>query len=75
LFDVHLKDVDKPTHEGDTVEIGRGIIDMPKFLKVLVKKGFKGIASFEYEKDEKDPLAGLAESIGYVKGVLSVINK
>jgi sugar phosphate isomerase/epimerase len=75
LFDVHLKDVDKPTHEGDTVEIGRGIIDIPKFLKVLVKKGFKGIASFEYEKDEKDPLAGLAESIGYVKGVLSVINK
>lgn len=75
LFDIHLKDVDKSTPEGETVEIGRGIIDIPGFLSVLVKKGYKGIASFEYEKDAKDPLAGLAESVGYVKGVLSVISK
>ena len=32
-----------------------------------------GIVSFEYEKDADDPLAGLAESLGYVKGVLAVI--
>jgi hypothetical protein len=31
------------------------------------------VAAFEHEKDEDDPLAGLAESVGYVRGVLAVI--
>jgi len=73
LLDVHLKDVDKSTEEGDTVEIGRGIIDIPKFLNVLIKNKFSGVASFEYEKDANDPLPGLAESVGYINGVLDVI--
>jgi sugar phosphate isomerase/epimerase len=73
LLDVHLKDVDKSTPEGDTVEIGRGIIDIKSFLQVLLENQYSGIASFEYEKDGDDPLAGLAESIGYVKGVLSLL--
>ncbi len=73
LLDVHLKDVDKSTPEGDTVEIGRGVIDIQAFLKVLLANHYSGIASFEYEKDGKDPLAGLAESIGYVNGVLSLL--
>jgi sugar phosphate isomerase/epimerase len=73
LLDVHLKDVDKATAEGDTVEIGRGIIDIQKFLSVLLKNKYGGIASFEYEKDAKDPLSGLAESVGYVNGVLTVL--
>ncbi len=34
---------------------------------------FSGILSFEYEKDDKDPVSGLAESMGYVKGILAVI--
>ena len=73
LLDVHLKDVDKSTAEGDTVEIGRGVIDIQAFLKVLVENKYSGVASFEYEKDEEDPIAGLAESIGYIKGVLSLL--
>ena len=73
LLDVHLKDVDKSTPEGDTVEIGRGVIDIQAFLRVLLENQYSGIASFEYEKDGKDPLAGLAESIGYVKGILSLL--
>jgi len=73
LLDVHLKDVDKSTPEGDTVEIGRGVIDIQAFLKVLLENHYSGVASFEYEKDGKDPIAGLAESIGYVNGVLSLL--
>ena len=30
LFDVHIKDVSAPTAQGRTVEIGRGVIDIPK---------------------------------------------
>jgi len=73
LFDVHIKDVSAPTKEGHTVEIGRGIIDIPKFLGTLLKLGYTGKVSLEYEKDQNDPLAGAAESIGYLKGVLAVI--
>ena len=75
LLDVHLKDVDKSTADGETLEIGRGIIDVPKFLNVLLKKKYTGIASFEFEKDANDPLAGLAESVGYVNGVLTMLEK
>jgi inosose dehydratase len=39
-----------------------------------VNMGYAGTAAFEYEKDEKDPLPGLAESAGYVKGVLKWIS-
>ncbi len=70
IYDVHIKDVDKPSKEGKTVESGRGIIDIPKVVASLRKIGYSGKCSLEFEKDMKDPLAGLAESIGYWKGVL-----
>jgi len=73
LHDVHIKDVSAAVRQGHTVEVGRGVIDIPKFLKTLVKIDYQGIVSFEYEKDENDPLPGLAESVGYVRGVLATI--
>ncbi|HVP89842.1 MAG TPA: sugar phosphate isomerase/epimerase [Terriglobales bacterium] len=73
LLDVHLKDVTAASAEGGPVEAGRGVLDLPRFLRTLAKLGYRGTASFEYEKDGKDPLAGLAESVGYVRGVLAVL--
>ncbi len=73
LHDIHIKDVDKADETGKTCEIGRGVIDIPAFLKVLLKKKYAKIVSFEYEKDGKNPLPGLAESVGYVRGVLKVL--
>jgi sugar phosphate isomerase/epimerase len=73
LFDVHIKDVSSAAREGQTVEVGRGVIDIPRFVRELVKLGYAGTLAFEYEKDEKDPLPGLAESVGYVRGVLAAI--
>ena len=73
LFDIHIKDVDKAKEDGKTVEIGRGVIDIPKFLKLLVDRRYEGVVSFEYEKDAEDPLPGLSESVGYVKGCLDSI--
>ena len=70
LLDVHVKDVTSADVEGGPVEIGRGIIDIPKLLRTLVRLGYAGKVSLEYEKDEKDPLPGAAESIGYLRGVL-----
>jgi len=73
LHDVHIKDVDKSAAEGQTIEIGRGVIDIPSFLKVLIEERYSGKVSFEFEKDGNDPLPGLAESVGYVRGCLDMI--
>lgn len=73
LHDVHIKDVTAATKEGGTIEIGHGVIDIPKFLKTLIKLKYNGSVSFEFEKDGKDPLPGVAESVGFVRGVLASI--
>jgi len=72
IYDMHIKDVDKPAKEGTTVEIGRGIIDIPRVIATLRKINYSGKCSLEFEKDMKDPLAGIAESLGYWKGVAAV---
>lgn len=73
LLDVHVKDVSAASPKGQTVEIGRGVLDIPAFLRTLIEVRFSGVLAFEYEKDSKDPLPGLAESVGYVKGVLATL--
>ena len=72
LLDVHIKDINSVEKDGTTVEMGRGVLDVPGILKALLKIRFDGVASFEYEKDESDPLPGVAESVGYTRGILSV---
>ena len=73
LLEVHLKDVNKAEATGTPVEVGRGVIDIPGFLKAMVNIGYKGTLSLEYEKDGDDPLPGAAESVGYLRGVLKMI--
>lgn len=73
VHDIHIKDVNKAEASGGTLEIGRGVIDIPGFLKMLLKKKYDKVLSFEYEKDGKDPMPGLAESVGYVRGVLDTL--
>jgi sugar phosphate isomerase/epimerase len=71
IYDIHIKDVNKASKEGTTVEIGRGIIDIPGFIETLGKISYQGSCSLEFEKDMKDSLPGIAESIGYFKGVMA----
>lgn len=73
LLDVHIKDVSAASADGHTVEIGRGVINIPEFIRTLLRIRFDGIVSFEHEKDADDPVAGLAESVGYVRGVLAAV--
>jgi inosose dehydratase len=71
LCDVHIKDVTAPTPKGATLQCGRGAIDLVRFLRTLKKINYQGILSFEYEADGDDPLPGLAESVGYIRGVMA----
>lgn len=72
LYDMHMKDIDKPVAEGGPIEVGRGIIDIPKVIRTLNKIKYQGHVAFEYEKDGDAPLPGLAESVGYVRGVMKM---
>ena len=71
LYDVHLKDVFNPKQRGPEVELGRGHLDVRGILQALLEVKFDGHVGFEHEKDPKDPLPGLAESVGYAKGLLA----
>lgn len=70
IFDMHIKDVTAASKDGKAVEIGRGVIDFPALVKALRKSKYSGICSIEFEKDMTDPLPGIAESIGFFRGVM-----
>jgi sugar phosphate isomerase/epimerase len=72
LYDMHMKDVDKAQSDGESVEIGRGIIDIPKLVRALNKINYQGCMALEYEKDGDDPVPGLAESVGYMRGIMKM---
>jgi sugar phosphate isomerase/epimerase len=74
LYDVHLKDVDMSTAEGQSVELGRGVIDIPPVLKALKEINYAGVMALEFEKDAGDVLPGLSESVGYTRGALDALN-
>ncbi|MBV9124141.1 MAG: sugar phosphate isomerase/epimerase [Planctomycetes bacterium] len=73
LLDIHMKDVTEASPKGKEIQVGRGIIDIPGFLRALVKVHYTGVVAFEYEPEPQDPVVGLAESVGYTRGVLAML--
>lgn len=71
LYDLHLKDIHALGDKNTPIESGRGILNTKAILAALLKINYQGLAGFEYEKDGKDPVPGLAESVGYTKGLLA----
>jgi sugar phosphate isomerase/epimerase len=72
IYDMHIWDVDKAEKSGHCVEGGRGIINFKELFDTLQEVGYSGVCSLEYTKDMNDVLPGVAESIGYFNGVLSL---
>jgi inosose dehydratase len=73
LYDMHLKDIDKAIDTGASTEMGHGVIDIPKVLKTLQAINYQGVMSIEYEKDGKNAIVGLSESVGYVRGLMKLM--
>lgn len=71
VFDIHIKDVTGNTKLGYSIEIGRGVIDFPAFVKMLREVGYTGVCSLEYERDMAEPSMGIAESLGYFRAVIA----
>ena len=70
VFDIHIKDVTGTTKLGYSLEVGRGVINFPAFVKMLRKVGYTGVCSLEHEINRDNPFMGIAESIGYFRGVI-----
>jgi sugar phosphate isomerase/epimerase len=73
VFDIHLNDVTAADKTGQLCELGRGIIDLPSFVTRLRKVKYAGACSIELTSGKEETLAALAESAGYIKGVMSAV--
>ncbi len=73
LYDLHLKDsIALPGAIADIpVEVGAGHLDIRGVLRALLDIKYAGVVEFEYEKVAANPITGLAESVGYVRGLLA----
>jgi inosose dehydratase len=70
VHDIHIKNVTSADKQGRSVEMPRGAIDMTAFVRVLRKVRYTGVCSLEHEKDMDNPLVGVAESVGYFRGLM-----
>jgi sugar phosphate isomerase/epimerase len=73
LYDFHIKDETEATPKGKPVPVGRGVIDIVGVLKVLKEINYGYNIGLEYEEKENDPMPGVVESFGYMRGVLAAI--
>ncbi len=71
LFEMHFKDLkDKSAKESQCV-VGQGVLPIPAIFRQLVKIGYQGVCSLEYEIDEDDPVPGMQQSFAYMRGVVA----
>ncbi len=77
IHDVHLKDsVAVVGAQRDVpIEVGAGRLDIRGMLKALLEIKYDGVVTFEYEKAAGNPVTGLAESVGYARGMLATLAK
>ena len=73
IYDIHIKDETAAVPAGQTCICGRGVLDLPGYLTALMEIGYDRVVSFEYEADANDPLPGLMESAGYIRGLLRML--
>jgi sugar phosphate isomerase/epimerase len=71
LFDVHTKDLAKADAKDSQVAVGEGILPIRGIFAELMKIGYKGNVDLEYEIHADDPMPGVIESFGYMRGVLA----
>lgn len=71
LYDLHFKDLASREGKSKPVVVGRGVLDVPAMLRALLDLKFAHHVGLEFEAEMNDPLPGVAESIGYVRGVLT----
>jgi sugar phosphate isomerase/epimerase len=75
VYDMHVKDLSDPKDRDSQVEVGRGVFDFSRLFRALIEIDYQGQVGLEYEIKADHPQLGIAESIGYMRGVLGDITK
>lgn len=73
LFDFHLKNVTDNSKKGGAIQLPRGRINLVDVVKALCEVNYTGVCALEYERDFSDNFAGVAESIGYFRGLMDSV--
>ena len=75
LYDVHIKDsLAAPGAKKDIpVMMGYGHLDIRSIMAALLQVHYKGQVGLEYEVDSADPVPGVAQSFGYMRGMLAAL--
>jgi sugar phosphate isomerase/epimerase len=70
LYNMHVKDLTSFQSKESQVPVGEGILPFREMFKALIKIDYKGFVDLEYEIHPDDPLPGVIESFGFMRGVL-----
>jgi sugar phosphate isomerase/epimerase len=74
LYSMHLKDLDSDHIDAKGVPVGTGVMPIIPLLRELLHSGYKNELQLEYEVEPKDPLPGMAESFGFMRGTLQTMS-
>ena len=76
LYEVHVRDTavrSGTIKDPAACVVGQGLVDVRGVIAALLEIKYPFQAEFEYEKKEDDRIPGLAESIGYVRGLVAAL--
>jgi sugar phosphate isomerase/epimerase len=75
LYDVHLKDttVGAGVRKDVPAGLGFGRLDIRSMMAALLQIRFRYQVGLEYELDSPDPVPGIAQSYGYMRGMLAAL--
>lgn len=74
LLDMHMKDLRVLTDRDSQCIVGEGAIPVARLFATLIRMGYGGYVNLEYEIDPLDPLPGMRQSFGFMRGVLAGLN-
>ena len=70
IFNVHFKDVNLATKEGHSVVWGTGVGKIPEVVSELVRLGFKGNISVEYEYNWDNNVEDVTKSVAFFRSLI-----
>lgn len=74
LYSMHFKDLESDHIDAKGVPVGTGVMPIIPLLRELLHSGYKNELQLEYEVESKDPLPGMAESFGFMRGALQTMS-
>jgi inosose dehydratase len=74
LYSMHFKDLESGELKAKGVPVGTGVLPVIPLLRELVHSHYSGEVQLEYETEPKDPVPGMAESLGFMRGALEAMS-